>query len=87
MKQKILFISLLLFSALGLKAQVTIEDFDPGVIVLSNGDTLQVRIRSDREEKMARQIQVWDAQNNGPKRYLPKDLKYFSVNKENYFSL
>lgn len=87
MKQKILLIGLVLSTALGLKAQITIEDFDPGVIVLSNGDTLQVRIKPDREEKMARQIQVWDPQNNGPKRYLPKDLKYFSVNKENYYSL
>ncbi len=57
------------------------------MIVLSNGDTLQVRIKPDREEKMAWQIQVWDPQNNGPKRYRTKDLKYFSVNKENYYAL
>lgn len=87
MKHRLLLISFALLSVAGLKAQVSIDDFDPGVIVLSNGDSLQVRIKPDREERMSRQIQVWDAQNNGPKRYQPKDVKFFSVNKENFYAL
>ena len=87
MKHRLLLISFALLSVAGLKAQVSINDFDPGVIVLSNGDSLQVRIKPDREERMSRQIQVWDAQNNGPKRYQPKDVKFFSVNKENFYAL
>ena len=87
MQQRIILIALLVFSALGLKAQVTIEDFDPGRVVLSNGDTLSVLIKEDRDEKMCRQIQVWDKNSSGPKRYLPKDLKFFTVNKANYYSL
>lgn len=87
MRNKIILICLLLIGAAGVKAQVTIDDFVPGTVVLSNGDTLQVRIRPDREDRMSRQIQVWDTQNNAPKRYLPKDLKSYTVNKENHYSL
>lgn len=82
-----------LFSAviflLGFKAgaQVSIADFEPGIIVLSNGDTLKVRIKPDRDERMCKQIQVWDVNSNSPKRYQPRELKYFSLNKQNYYSL
>lgn len=87
MKQKIILLCLFLVSVAGVRAQVSIDDFNPGIIVLSGGDTLNVRIKPDRDEKMARQIMVWDTQNNAPKRYLPKDLKFYSLNKENYYSL
>jgi len=87
MPYRIILITLLLVASSSIYAQVKIEDFDPGTIVLSNGDTLSVQIRDDRDEKMSRQVQVWDPQNNAPKRYQPKDLKFFTVNKVNYYSL
>lgn len=87
MQYKITLSILLFLVSLGIKAQVKIEDFDPGRIVLNNGDTLDVKIKDDREDKMSRGVQVWDPQNNAPKRYQPKDLKYFTVNKVNYYSL
>lgn len=84
--QRIIIIALFLFSTLGAFAQVKMEDFDPGKIVLANGDTLDVLIRDDRDDKMSRQVQVWDKDSNGPKRYQPKDLKYFTVNKVKYYA-
>lgn len=74
-------------AVMGLNAQVNIDDFEPGKIVLSNGDTLNVRIKPDRDEKMSRQIQVFDVQNSTQKKYLPKDLKYYTLNKVEYFAL
>lgn len=87
MQKKIVFIALVLLSGLSLNAQLKKEDFTPGTVVLTNGDTLSVLLRDDRDERMSRQIQYWDEQTNTAKRYLPRDLKYYSINKNNYYSL
>ena len=87
MVRAFVFLVVLLFSVFSAGAQVTISDFDPGIIVLSSGDTLKVRIKPEREERMSKQIQVWDVNSNGPKRYQARELKFYSLNKQNFYSL
>lgn len=55
-------------------AQIGNEKYEKGLIILSNGDTLNVTIKPERPERMSKQINVWDDQMMGNKRYLPKDL-------------
>lgn len=87
MQKRIVLSLLCVMGFTALNAQVTIDDFVPGKIVLSNGDTLNVRIKPDREDRLSRQVQVWDSQSNGAKRYQPKDLKYYTFDKAEYFTL
>ncbi|MGQ3012907.1 MAG: hypothetical protein ACT6QS_04340 [Flavobacteriales bacterium] len=65
-------------------AQATKDDFVKGKIYLVSGDTLDVLIKPDREERVSKQISVWDEQNLAPRRYLPKDLNGFVLENEEY---
>lgn len=67
-------------------AQSGPENFSDGVIVNLNGDTMKVKIKQDREERMSMVINVWDAATNAPKKYYPKELAYFKVDNQEYFS-
>lgn len=67
-------------------AQVGNEKYEKGTIYLVSGDTLEVTIKPDKAERLSKQISVWDSQNMGAKRYLPKDLDGFFFQNETYKS-
>ena len=41
-------------------------------------------IKPDRDDRLARQVQVWDEQNLAPRRYQPKDLNGFVLENEEF---
>lgn len=79
----LLYTGLLIFPSV-VAAQTTKDDFVKGKVFLASGDTLDVLLKSDREDRLSKQVSVWDEQNLAPRRYLPKDLDGFIVEGDEY---
>jgi hypothetical protein len=69
------------------KAYAQIPDgYENGIIVTNSGDTLRVKIKSDREERMSASISYWDESANMAKKRNPRDTKYYRIGEDEYFS-
>lgn len=62
------------------------DGYENGIVVTNSGDTLKVKIKSDREERMSASITYWDEASNTAKKRNPRDTKYYRVGEDEYFS-
>ncbi|MCX7743621.1 MAG: hypothetical protein N2167_03550 [Flavobacteriales bacterium] len=83
MIRKLWILCSLLFWQIQLNAQIN-DDFQRGVVVLANGDTIQADIKQVREDRFSKSITIIRLGSNEQEKLSPKEVSYFRFGEEEY---